>query len=250
AGAVPLVLWTAYAATGALSATQVEAARLAGGERTVLHHALRHAAVPALLGAGLAGVLALSDAGPGEIVGLRTAASEILTSFAAQYDFNLAARQCLLLTALVGVLAVLVAWFAAPRLATELLTRQLRAVHQAHHRGIAGFAFTAFLFFLLAGLLTPLVGLTLPLAGGVAFRRAWGEVVRTTGNTLTYAAGAASVATLLGLALACCVGHQRRYRIICVGLALALFALPQALGALGLLRLAAEAPAWADVFLR
>src|SRR5262245_57956461 len=44
AGALPLVLLSAYAATMGLSASQADAARLAGGERHLLLHGLRHAA--------------------------------------------------------------------------------------------------------------------------------------------------------------------------------------------------------------
>jgi len=46
---IPLVLLTSYASSITLSASQVDAARLAGGERCVLLHTARHAAVPALL---------------------------------------------------------------------------------------------------------------------------------------------------------------------------------------------------------
>src|SRR5207302_825027 len=148
-----------------LSATQVDAARLAGGEKTVFLHASRHAATAALLAAALGGVLTLSDPGPGQILGLRTAASEVLTSFAALYDFSLAGQQCLVLTGLVFVLAATVAYFAAPRLASEMMPRQFRAPQPLHHRGLASLAVVAFAILILAGTILPLVGLTLPLTG-------------------------------------------------------------------------------------
>ena len=61
---------------------------------------------PALLAALLAGGMSLADPGPGQILGFEGAASQILVSFSAQYDFSLAARQCLALTgaALIAVL--------------------------------------------------------------------------------------------------------------------------------------------------
>jgi ABC-type spermidine/putrescine transport system permease subunit II len=55
--AVPLVLITAYLACRGLSGSQVDAGRLAGGEWRVVQLALRHAAIPAVVAAGLGGVL-------------------------------------------------------------------------------------------------------------------------------------------------------------------------------------------------
>jgi ABC-type Fe3+ transport system permease subunit len=65
-----------------------------------------------------------------------------------------------------------------------------------------------------------------------------------------YAGGAGVVATLLGLLLALFVGRSDRLRIISLGVCLAILALPPALGSLGIVYLAAGAPAWADSFLR
>ena len=116
AGAVPLVLIASYVATTGLSGSQIDAARLSGGEKAVLRYVCGAAAVPAGLAAVLSAVLTLSDPGPGQILGLRTAASEVLTSFSALYDFNLAGRQCAVLAVLVVLLAAPLACLAAPRL--------------------------------------------------------------------------------------------------------------------------------------
>jgi iron(III) transport system permease protein len=250
AGAVPLVLLTAYAATLALSGSQVDAARLAGGEKTVLLYVSRHTATPALLAAGLGGVLTLSDPGPGQIFGLRTAASEILTSFSALYDFPLAGRQCVALAALVLVVAAPLAFFTAPRLASEVMARQARAVRRVRHRGTAGVAVAALSALALTNTIAPLPGLTLPLASDATLLRAWGELSRTAGNTVLYGAGAGGIAAVLGLLLAVCAGRNDRLRTVCLGMLLALFSLPPALTALGLVQLATLAPAWADPLLR
>ena len=247
---IPLVLFIAYAATLALSGSQVDAARLAGGERVVLRSVSRSVANPALLAAGLGGVLTLSDPGPGQIFGLSTAASEILASFSARYDFALAGRQCVMLTALVLAIAVPLAFFSAPRLVSEVIARQSRGVRRARHRGIAGVIVAALGFFVCIGTIAPFVGLTLPLVGGTAFLRAWNELSRTAGNTLGYAIGAGTIATVLGLLLALCAGRSARLRTICLGIALGLFSLPPAFTALGVVQLATAAPAWADPFLR
>jgi ABC-type Fe3+ transport system permease subunit len=102
----------------------------------------------------------------------------------------------------------------------------------------------------LASTVTPVVGLILPLRRGAHLLRAWGEVERTGWDTLLYGIGAGAIAAALGLTLAFCAGRDDRLRRICVSVCLALFALPSAVSAIGLARLAAESPAWADPVLR
>jgi len=247
---IPLVLLIAYAATLALSGSQVDAARLAGGERVVVRSVARYVASPTLLAAGLSGVLTLSDPGPGQIFGFPTAASEILISFSARYDFVLAGRQCVMLTALVLALAAPLVFFSIPRLASEVLVRQSRKVRRIQHQRLAGVVVAALGIFVFIGILVPLLGLMLPLVGGTAFFRAWNELSHTAGNTLGYAIGAGTIATFLGLPLALCAGRNDQLRAVCFGVALGLLSLPPAFTALGIVQLAAAAPAWADLFLR
>lgn len=247
---IPLVLLTAFVVTARLSASQLEVARLAGGEKTVLRESFRHALEPALLAASLAGVLTLSDAGPGLIFGLRTAASEILTSFSARYDFPLAGRQCAVLTGIVLLLAAPLAFYAAPRLATEVLPRQTRAHLPGKH--LLGGVTTALLLLMITfEVLFPLAGLVFPLMeGGSQFQRSFSELLRTLPNTLTYALGAGLVGALTGFLLAFSVGRSSRLRMISLGLCITLFSLPPALAALGVVHLAAGSPAWTDPLLR
>src|SRR5262249_23980497 len=179
---------------------------------TVFRYACRHAAVPAALAAVLAGVLTLSDPGPGQILGLRTAASEVLTSFAAQYDFDLAARQCLALALVVLAVALPLAWLASPRLAAQMLARQVRGARRSDHRGMAVAVACGMSAVVLVFTLAPVVGLVLPLRRGADLVRAWGEVERTWLSTLLYAVGAGIVAASLGLALAFCAGREERLR--------------------------------------
>lgn len=249
-GAVPLVLLTSYAASGALSGSQVDAARLSGGERSVVLYASRHAATPALLAAGLGAIFMLSDPGPGQILGLRTAASEILTSFSALYDFTLAGQQCAILTALVLVFAAPLAYFAAPRIANEMMARQIRKVVRLEHAMIAVITSAALAVFVVVGVIMPIAGLTWPVVNGGEFPRALSELVRTGGNTVIYAVGAGATSASLGLLLAFCVGRNDRLRRVCIGVSLALFSLPPMFGALGIVELAADAPAWTDPVLR
>jgi len=246
----PLVLLISYAACIALSGSQVDAARLAGGERSVLRHATKYAATPALLAAGLGGVLTLSDPGPGQILGLQTAASEIMTSFSALYDFSLAARQCVALTVMVLVFAVPLAYFAGPRIASGMLARQTRGFRRVRQKRMAGVTMAALTVFVLVGVITPILGLVLPLLNGESFSRALSILNRTAGDTVLYAIGAGAIAVSLGFLLAFFVGRQNRLRTVTLGAAFAMFSLPPALSALGFVYLSADAPAWADPILR
>jgi ABC-type Fe3+ transport system permease subunit len=247
AAAFGLVLLTSYMAAASLTGSQIDAARLAGGERVVFLLACRHVVVPAGLAAVLAGVLTLSDPGPGQILGLRTGASEILTSFASLYDFPLAGRQCIVLALLVLLLTAPLLLVVVPRLAAEILALQVPTCRR-HSLG-AGVG-VVFLLLVLAGTLAPIVGLILPLLGGSAFVRAGREVIRTGGNSIVYALGGGVAATVLGMLLGMSVGRNHSLRTLSLGFCLALFALPSALTALGIIQLASGAPAWTDSLLR
>jgi ABC-type Fe3+ transport system permease subunit len=249
-GTVPLVLLTSFVATRVLSGSQVDAARLAGGEWTVFLQACRHSMPATGLAACLGGVLTLSDPGPGFILGLRTAAAEILTSSAGLADPVSAGIQCLALSAVVLLPTAPLAYLAAPRLADEMLARQTRSLRRTWH-GVAAGVGTGLFVIVVAGTVLPLAGLTLPLLQGRAeLGRAWVEVRRTGINTVLYAGGSAAVAAMLGLALAFCVGRSRLLCILSLAVCLLLFALPSALATLGIAQLAAAAPAWADPVLR
>ncbi len=249
---IPLVLLTAYAANSRLAASQLDAARLAGGERAAFLQGLRWAAPPAMLAAGLAAVLSLSDPGPGLVFGVRSAASEILTSFSALFDFARASRQCLVLAAVVLVLAVPLAFPLSARLASPQLARlstggQPRSRHPIG--GIATAAGLAATALVVVGF--PLLGLVLPLVERPAsLRLAMAPVLRTGADTLLYGFGAGLTATGLGFLLAFLVGRSPALRRFTVAACVALFALPPTLSALGLVRMATEAPAWLDVLLR
>lgn len=247
---VPIVLLTLFAVTARLSAPQLDAACLAGGEKMVFRQSLRNALEPALLAASLAGVLTLSDPGPGFVFGLPTAASEILTSFSARYDFSLAGRQCVLLTGIVLLLATPLAFYAAPRLAGEVLSRQMQG--HVPRRHLIGGITTALLLLLLGfEALFPLAGLVFPLTeGGGQWGRAFSELLRTLPNTLIYSLGAGLVGAFAGFLLAFLVGRSSQLRRLSLGLCIGLFSLPPTLAALGVVHLAASAPAWTDPLLR
>ncbi len=246
ASAVPLVLWITFAATTSLTGTQVEAARMAGGERNVVRYTGRYVAVTAILASVLAGILTVSDPGPGQILGRRTAAAEVLTSFSSLHDYGLAAWQCLALTLAVLVVVAPLAILATGRLSSQILARQVSPLrrHSAGRRApTISAAFIAIVFLLSVA---PLAGLLLPLRDGVDLSRAWREVVRTGPNTLMYAVGAGVIAAGLGFLAALGVGRGPRLRAVVLGACLVLFALPPSLGALGVVQTATSAPAWLD----
>ena len=248
---IPLVLLTCYAVTRRLTASQVEAARLSGGEQGVIWNALRAAVQPALMGAALAAVLTLSDPGPGFIFGLQTAAADILTSFSAFYDFELAGRQCLVLGTAVLLLAGPLAVLAAPRLAGAVLPRQLKLQTPIRHRLWSSLTLVGLFLVLLPAIFLPLTGLLLPLFQvGTQFERAYAEASETLLNTVVYAAAAGLLAIIVGFLLAFLVGRSARLRTLCLALVVVLFSLPPALPALGLIQMASFSPAWTDPLLR
>lgn len=247
---IPLVLLCTYAACGALTESQAQAARLAGGRRRLVWHAARFASAPAVITAALAGVLTLSDPGPGQIFGARTAASEVLTSFSALYDFDSAASQCALLTIVVLVVAVPLASLAAPRLAQATLVRQTQRLQARYQR--SGSLLSLSILVTLVGLLlfVPLAGLSRTAIGLQSWWRAGSEVARTAVDTFLYAGGASLFAVALGTTLALFAGRERRMRQTVIGLCVAMLAMPPSMAALGLVSVATDAPAWTDPLMR
>jgi len=161
---MPLVVFAAYAAGKGLSATAIEAARLAGGERRVVSLMARYAAVPALAAAGLGAALSIADPGPGQVFGVPIAASEILTSFAALNDFGLAARQSLFVAAIILIAAAPLAWFTAPRMAKALMAREVRQARRHRADGLQIMATLTLEFLIVAAVALPILGLALPAA--------------------------------------------------------------------------------------
>ena len=247
---LPLVVYASFAATRMLSKGQVDAVRLAGGEWVLVQYASRSARGVAALAAMLAGVVALSDPGPGQILGYPGVATQVLTSFSALYDFGLAARQALALAGIVLLITLPLAWLAAPRLASGLLARDVAHAPLCGTRVAAAVGPLVFLAIILLTSLLPLIGLTIPVLQSFPLSRAWAEVSRTAANTLIYAMTAGIVAAALGAGLAMCAGREPKRRGTLLAALLVLFSLPPALGTLGLVQMASMAPSWSDPLLR
>jgi iron(III) transport system permease protein len=239
---MPLPFFTTLAACRNLTATQIDAARLHGGEWTVLGQSARSCFRPAVLAALLAGILSLSDPGAALILGGQVVAVEILTSFSSLFDFALAAKQCLLLAGLVLLLVLPWLLTGLRTLAVAVLARQTRApVLQGHHP-LGRLTGTGLLTVLAVGLGVPAFGLCLPALNNPMFSRAWEEIRRTFSQMVIYSGGAAVVAVLLATALALSLTGYPRLRLLVVGLLLGLFAMPPAMAALGVVQTATRGP--------
>jgi iron(III) transport system permease protein len=239
----PLPLLATWAACHNLTASQIDAARLHGGERIVLRRSAMACAPVAIIAALLAGILSLSDPGAAQVFRCPSAAMEIRTSFAALGDRVLAARQCLVMAGVALLLTAPVLCVGLPRLAAAVLARQTRPVVPYRHRllGRAGQAGLVALIVFAVGL--PTVGLCLPAIERPMFARAAKTVWDTAPATLVYTLGAAAVAVLLATALAT---HCFRLRLVVLAALMVLLALPPALGAIGVVHAATAAPSWLD----
>ena len=248
--ALPLVVFITLVSVRGITRSQTDAARLAGGGWHLVLCAGRNVLPVAVLTGLLASVFTLSDPGPGQILGYNAAASEILVSFASQYDFALASRQCLLLAAVVLVFALPVIVLLAPRLATGLLARDVIAAPLMHNptMTIAGPLLLAALFLVTSVL--PLLGIAQPLLGSFPIERTMQEIGRTVGSTMFYGVTASVIATAAGVTLALIAGRTFANRAILTGGLLLLIALPPALSALGFIQLASLCPSQLDALLR
>ncbi len=244
--AVPLPLLAAWAACRNLTASQIDAARLHGGETMVLGLAARACAPVAVLAALLGGILSLSDPGAPLIFGVRSVAVEIRTSFSALFDYELAGKQCLVLAGLVLLLTGPVLVVGLRRLATAVLARQTRPVFPYPHRVFSGLAFCGLLLLLVVGVVLPALGLCLPAVQNPMLGRAWRKVVATAGTTLVFTGGAAAVAVVLATVVALAASLDSRRQLAALAVLLALLAVPPALGAIGTSRVATYAPPQLD----
>ncbi|MCH8043854.1 MAG: ABC transporter permease subunit [Planctomycetes bacterium] len=244
--AAPLPLLATWAACRNLTASQIDAARLHGGERIVLTRAAMACAPVAIVAALLAGILSLSDPGAAQVFRCPSAAMEIRTSFAALGDRVLAARQCLVMAGLALLLTAPVLLVGLPHLAAAVLARQTRPVVPYRHRLLGGAGQAGLVALLLVAVGLPALGLCLPAIERPMFARAAKTVLDTAPATLAYTLGAAAVAVSLATVLALLTMHSLRLRLAVLAALMVLLALPPALGAIGVVHAATVAPPWLD----
>jgi iron(III) transport system permease protein len=246
----PLVAFTTLVAIRLLPANALDAERIAGGELAVARCVSR-AVLPAAFAAALvAGLVSLADPGPGQILGFSGAATQILISFSAHYDFELAARQGLIAGAVALVTAAPLILIVARHSSFALLPRETRLVSPRAQR-VAACLGPLVLFGALAVTLgAPLTGLVTPIVHGFEFDSVLTAVTRTGTSTLLYALGAGVVATVCALPLALGAVRSERQWAAILGTLILLAVLPPAVGALGVVQLAGETPPWLDPLLR
>ena len=248
--AISLVIYMTLVSARRLSKSQIEAARICGGERLVFSCATQALLPAAILAAALAGILTLADPGPGQILGYPGVAYEILLSFSASYDFALAAKQCAGLTGLVLILSIPVAVFIAPNVAVGLLGRDIVSVPLAKDNICAWAASLLLTFNVILAVILPLTGIVRPLFTGFPAERALQEVGRTVLNTFVYGLTAGVLAAVLGTILAIAVGREKTLRGSVVVAMFVILSLPPSLSALGIVKMGTLAPAWLDPVLR
>ncbi len=246
---VPLVMLGTIMACNSIGNSQCLAARLAGGEKTLLRLVARQVFPVSLLAACLAACLTLSVPGPAMALGVKSAVSEILLSFSALYNLKLAALQSLLLASGVMVVMGAAMVFAGSSPAT-LLVSVPGKLDRIHHRGMS---FAALVFHVAAAaifVLLPCAGLVGPAFSSPFYPQVVNTVARTLGNTLFYAGGAGLLAAFMGILAVFFMGRFNKYRVAGFCFMAVIIALPPALGALGFAAAAAHAPAWADLLFR
>jgi len=244
--AVPLVFFATWVACRNLTASQIESARLHGGEKAVLAMSARTCLPVATVAAMLAGILSLSDPGAPLIFGYRSVAVEIRTSFSALFDYQLAGHQCLLLAGIVVLLTAPVLAVGLRGLAAAVLARQTRPAAAFPHLVLGSAAMLALTTLLFLSVGIPTLGLCLPALANPMLARAAEKVGATLGATLLFTVGAGAIATVLALVLALATAGRMQLRLLVVALLLLLLALPPALAAIGVVRASTQAPPQLD----
>ena len=247
---IALVLYMTMISARHLSKSQVDGARLIGGEILLLSCATKAIFPAAVVTAVLAGVLTLSDPGPGQILEYSGVPYEILVSFSAFYDYGLAAKQSILLAAVVLLVTIPLAVFIAPGVAIGLLGRDTGGPQLARNRPASTIAAAWLAAIVVLTTALPLSGILVPLFRDFPLQRALTEIARTAGDTFLYAAVAGLIAAALGVVLGVAIGRGRRLRTIALAALFVVLSLPPSLSALGFVKLGATAPEWLDPLLR
>jgi ABC-type Fe3+ transport system permease subunit len=251
--AIPLVVFAALLAGKTRRASQLDAARLAGGFCALLKASVRHSLPAAMCGAVLGGVLALADPGPAQIMGYHGIASEILIAFSARYDAALAARKALFMGAILLPAFLLVSWKISVWSETHLLGRDLRKADAPIGGVLPRGAALALGVCCLLLLLPAFAGLMRPLRSeiaGTTFRSAWLILSQSAATTARYGLTAAATAVVLAVGLILSCGRIRTVRLALCLSSFLFLSLPPALHALGFAGLASRLPAALDSFTR
>ncbi len=245
----PLVVASTVSACSSLNSSQCEAIRLGSGEGRLFWLTIRFSFPSASIAACLGAFIMLSSPGPAMGLGVKTAISEVLISFSALYDPRLAALQCLMLSSITLVLALLLLSLSGKR-PIELLASSSKGIFPYHDSQMSRLAFSFSLIIAFFLVILPCAGLIQPALARPDMTSLAQTIARTMPYTILYSMGSAIVALVIGLLMAFFMGRFHKTRLVGMSAILVIFSLPASLTALGFVYMAANAPEWMDFILR
>jgi iron(III) transport system permease protein len=251
--ALPLVLFATTLLARAIPASQIDAARLAGGGRSLLKLCARFSFPAALAAAVLGGLMVLADPGPAQIMGYHGIASEILIAFSARYNPALAAQKASWMTLFLAPIVLPIAGLLAVWSDTHLLGRDLRQPQESVRGALPLIALVLCVLLCLFVFLPPAAGFIRPLRSSQSaesFQQAWAILRQSALTTLSYGFTAATLATILGLLLILLTGRKRRTRFLLLLFCFMFLSLPASLHALGFASMATRLPESFDLLTR
>jgi iron(III) transport system permease protein len=247
---IPLTIYASMLGVKSLSSNQVDALVMVGPAQWCFFQVLKRAAPITILISLLAGVITLSDPGPGLILGFPGAAAEILLSFSALFDFDLARRQCFLVAGLSLLFSLPIIIFLGPHLSTALLAQESSATKHYENATVQRFATPVFIVLLIVIIGIPLIGLFQPLLQEFDLIYALKVLQRTWANTVFYSLTAGFLSTILALTLVLCFTHYEKMKVILITFSLVFIVLPSSFVALNVVELGASVSANWDWLLR
>jgi len=247
---IPLTIYTSMLGVKSISSHQIDAFILTGSATWSFLQVLKRASPITILISFLAGIMTLSDPGPGLILGFSGAAAEILVSFSALFDFDLARQQCFFIAGLSLLFFLPVLFFLGSHLSTVFLAQDSSSTKLVENATVKHYATPAFVVILIIIIGIPLVGIFKPLWHGVDFIYTFKTLQRTGVNTLFYSITAGLLSTLLALILGLTFGHHQTTRAILISFSLFFIILPSSFVAINVLELSASVSAQWDWLLR
>lgn len=247
---IPLAIYASMLGVKNVPSHQIDAFILAGSTRWYFFQVLRRATPVTVLISLIAGIVTLSDPGPGLILGFPGVAAEILVSFSALFDFDLARQQCFFIAGLSLLLFLPAIFFLGSHLSTAVLAQESSSTKLIENTIIQRYAMLAFMVLLIIIIGIPLVGLFKPLWQGFDFIYAFKVLQRTWLNTAFYSIIAGLLSSIFALTVVLSFGHYQRIRAILICFSLLLIILPSSFVAINVLELGASASANWDWLLR
>jgi ABC-type Fe3+ transport system permease subunit len=247
---IPLTIYTSMLGVKSISSHQIDAFVLTGSAYWSFLQVLKRIAPITILISFLAGIVTLSDPGPGLIFGFPGAAAEILVSFSALFDFDLARQQCFFIAGLSLLFFLPIIFFLGSYLTTVVLAQESFAAKLVENPTVQRFATPVFIALLIIIIGIPLVGLFKPLWQGFDFIYALKALHRTWVNTLFYSITAGLLSMTVALIVVLSFGHYQQMRVILVSFSLLFIILPSSFVAINVLEFGTSVSARWDWLLR